>query len=63
MLAASLSVAQALRTFAEATRTKRRQVAEEKAAKETSPTTAAPASEAKTYPLPDAEPGTEPPGT
>jgi lipid-binding SYLF domain-containing protein len=38
-------------------------VAEEQAAKETNPATAAPASEAKTFPLPDAEPGTEPPGS
>jgi lipid-binding SYLF domain-containing protein len=38
-------------------------VAEEQAAKETNPATAAPASEAKTFPLPDAEAGTEPPGS
>ena len=36
-------------------------VAEEQAAKETDPATAPPATEAKTYPMPDAEPGTEPP--
>jgi len=38
-------------------------VVEEQAAKETNPATAVPATEAKTYPMPDAEPGTEPPGT
>jgi lipid-binding SYLF domain-containing protein len=38
-------------------------VAEEQVKKETDPVTAAPATEAKTYPLPDPEPGTEPPGT
>ena len=37
-------------------------VASEKAAKETDPATAQPSTEAKTYPLPDPEPGTEPPG-
>jgi lipid-binding SYLF domain-containing protein len=36
-------------------------VVEEQAAKETNPATAPPATEAKTYPMPDAEPGTEPP--
>jgi lipid-binding SYLF domain-containing protein len=38
-------------------------VAEEQAAKAADPATAPPPTEAKTYPLPDAEPGTEPPGT
>ena len=38
-------------------------VVEEQTAKETNPATAAPPTEAKTYPMPDAEPGTEPPGT
>ena len=38
-------------------------VADDKAAKETDPATAPPPTEAKTYPLPDADPGTEPPGT
>jgi len=37
-------------------------VADEKAAKETDPATAPPPAEPKTYPLPDSEPGTEPPG-
>ena len=37
-------------------------VADEQAAKETDPATAPPPAEPKTYPLPDAEPGTEPPG-
>ncbi len=37
-------------------------VAEEQAAKESDPATAAPATEARTYPLPDADPGAEPPG-
>jgi hypothetical protein len=37
-------------------------VASEEAAKETDPATAQPATEAKTYPLPDPEPGAEPPG-
>ena len=38
-------------------------VVEEQTAKETNPATATPPTEAKTYPMPDAEPGTEPPGT
>ena len=38
-------------------------VAEEQGAKAADPATAPPPTEAKTYPLPDAEPGTEPPGT
>ena len=38
-------------------------VAEDQAAKHADPATATPATEAKTYPLPDPEPGTEPPGT
>jgi lipid-binding SYLF domain-containing protein len=38
------------------------EVAKEEAAKNTDPSTAPPATEAKTYPLPDPEPGTEPPG-
>lgn len=37
-------------------------VAQEQAAKETNPATATPATEAKTYPMPDADPGAEPPG-
>jgi lipid-binding SYLF domain-containing protein len=37
-------------------------VADEQAAKETDPATASPPAEPKTYPLPDSEPGTEPPG-
>lgn len=38
-------------------------VVQEQTAQETNPATAPPATEAKTYPMPDAEPGTEPPGT
>jgi lipid-binding SYLF domain-containing protein len=36
-------------------------VAQEEAAKQTDPATAPPATEAKTYPLPDSDPGAEPP--
>jgi lipid-binding SYLF domain-containing protein len=39
------------------------EVAKEEAAQQTDPETAPPATEAKTYPLPDPEPGTEPPGS
>ncbi len=38
-------------------------IVEEQTAKETNPATAAPVTEAKTYPMPEAEPGAEPPGT